>query len=663
MQPEPVGASLIASPIEKALDMPPKMVTYAPPERKMFLTMINAKFASILILVLVSFSAAAAQNVALKTETSASVSTRSQQFLPLVEVKEGMRGTARTVFRGSEPEEFNVEILGVLPGGVGPKQDLIIGRLSGGGADRTAVFAGMSGSPVYIDGKLVGAISYSFPFAKEPICGITPIEQMVAIFEQKQADRSKPLEPRAVSFAELSATNWQPGFPKNNPVSGALLSGINANSPLMAVAGLSFQPIATPITFTGFSQETLNLFAPQLMQAGLLPVSSVGGSAAITPMKKADEKTLLGGTSVSMQLTRGDYSLAAAGTVTWRDGEKIYAFGHPFLGLGTSDLPMSESHVVTVVPNINNSFKLAVPDAMVGSMTQDRATGVYGSLGRAPKMIPVRINVQTSRGQTDTLNFEVAKDDFLTPLLLNIAVYNTAVAQERSLGDSMVEITGKIKVQGHDSLKIQRRFAGANATQFAAASVAAPVSALLRSRFDGLHISGIELNLASNDGSNTAVLDRISLDRTRAVAGETVEVQAYARTNSGKIFVQKIPVLIPADTPAGQLSITVGDGFAIQQASSIQQFVPRDLAELIRTINKLKLFDRLYVQIVRTSNGAIIGASEMPNLPPSVLATLNNDRTAGGVRPAVQTVVSDVPVAPAEFIITGQQTLSIEVIK
>jgi SpoIVB peptidase S55 len=663
MQPEPVGASLNASPIEKALDMPPEMVTYAPLERKMFLTMINAKLAAILILTLSSVAAVNAQNVAVNSPTSSVSSTRSQQFLPLAEVKEGMRGTARTVFRGSEPEEFNVEILGVLPGGVGPKQDLIIGRLSGGGADRTAVFAGMSGSPVYINGKLVGAISYSFPFAKEPICGITPIEQMVAIFERKQIDRAKPSEPRAVSFAELSATIWQPELPKNPAVSGSLLSGMSANSLLMAVAGQSFQPIATPITFTGFSQETLNLFAPQLIQAGLLPVSAVGGSAAITPLKKANEKTLLGGTSVSMQLTRGDYSLAAAGTVTWRDGEKIYAFGHPFLGLGTSDLPMSESHVITVVPNINNSFKLAVPDAMVGTMTQDRATGVYGSLGQAPKMIPVRINVQTSRGQTDVLNFEVARDDFLTPLLLNIAVYNTAVAQERSLGDSMVEVTGEIKVLGQDSIKIQRRFAGGSATQFAAASVAVPVSALLRSRFEGLQISGIVLNLASNDGSNTAVLDRISLDRTRAVAGETVEVQAYARTNSGKIFVQKIPVLIPADTPAGPLSITVGDGFAIQQASSMQQFVPRDLAELIKTINKLKLSDRLYVQTIRTSTGAIIGASEMPNLPPSVLATLNNDRTAGGVKPAVQTIVTEMEVPPANFIIAGQQTLTIEVIK
>jgi hypothetical protein len=628
---------------------------------KMFLTMINAKSVSVCLVILSSFSFTFGQNIASGVSSSGS-SAASSRFLPLIAVKEGMRGTARTVFRGTEPEEFKVEILGVLPGGVGPKQDLIIGRLSGGPADRTAVFAGMSGSPVYIDGKLVGAISYSFPFAKEPICGITPIEQMIAIFEQKRPlEGRKNNDPQAVSFSELSASTMLPELPKT--AASGLVSGIGQNSAMMAVAGQSFQRIATPVTFTGFSQQALDVFGPQLLQAGLLPVATAGGSAAITPLKKANEKTLVGGASVSMQLTRGDYSLAAAGTVTFRDGEKIYAFGHPFLSLGTSDLPMSESHVITVVPNINNSFKIAVPDAMVGSMTQDRATGVYGSLGQAPKMVPVRINVRTSRGQTETLNLEIAKDDFLTPLLLNMSVYNTIVAQERGLGDTMVELSGEIKVKGQEPIRINRRFAGGNATQLAAASVATPVLVLMRSRFDDLEIGGIELNVASVDGSKTGVLERMSVDRNRAAAGETVEIQAFARTQSGRIFVQRIPVTIPADTPAGPLSIIVGDGFALQQASSMQQFVPRDLGDLIRNINKVKLSDRLYVQTARTTQGAIVGSNEMPNLPPSVLATLNNERTAGGIKPVVQTIVSETEVPPAEFIIGGQQTITIEVIR
>jgi hypothetical protein len=201
------------------------------------------------------------------------------------------------------------------------------------------------------------------------------------------------------------------------------------------------------------------------------------------------------------------------------------------------------------------------------------------------------------------------------------------------------------------------------ATQYAALSVALPVNTLLNSNFDDLEISGINLDLTSSDGNKAAVLDRIAVDKTRVRAGETVEVQAFVRTDSGKIFVQKIPVSIPLDTPAGALSILVGDGNAVQQTSVIQQFVPKNLGELIATINRLKKADRLYVQTFRTTTGAIIGASEMPNLPPSVLATLNNDRTAGGVKPTLQTVVSEQVIAPADFIIAGQQTLTIEVVK
>ena len=295
------------------------MLPYPASMGKIFLKMLKPKF-SAFILVFIAFSLSISAQTPAVHGTAGSENP-SAKFFPLSQLKEGMHGKARTVFHGSEPEEFNVEILGVVPGAIGPKQDLIVGRLSGGGADRTAVFAGMSGSPVYIDGKLVGAISYSFPFSKEPICGITPIEQMIAIFEKKEPGKLTASEPTPLSFAELASTSWTANFPKNPAAASGLLAGVSNNSLLMTVAGQSFQPIGTPMTFTGFSQDTLNLFTPQLLQAGLVPVSAVGATAPISPMKKADATTLLGGDSVSMQLTRGDYSLAAAGTVTWRDGE------------------------------------------------------------------------------------------------------------------------------------------------------------------------------------------------------------------------------------------------------------------------------------------------------------------------------------------------------
>jgi hypothetical protein len=593
-----------------------------------------------------------------KTETKVStVKASGAQILPLAQVREGMRGTALTVFRGTQPEEFSVEILGVLPSAVGPRQDLIIGKLSGGGADRTHVFAGMSGSPVYIDGKLVGAISYSFPFSKEPICGITPVEQMITIFEQNSGAK-RTSAPRAVSFAELASTDWKPNFPR----AASVASSLSASS-IPSIAGQTFQPIATPLTFSGFSQETLNVFAPQLMSVGLMPVASVGGGAKMTPLEKYNDNTLQGGASVSMQLTRGDYSLAAAGTVTFRDGEKVYAFGHPFLSLGTSDLPMSESHVITVIPNMNNSFKLSVPDAMVGTMTQDRNTGVFGKLGQAPKMIPVKMNLQTSRERQETFNFEVAKDDFLTPLLLNIAIYNSISANERSIGDSTIQIEGDIKVKGQEPVKIDRRFTGNQAALNTAGSIAVPVSALLRSGFDDAEISEVTLNISSTDGNQAAVLERIALDKTDVRAGEAFEVQAFVRNKAGQIFVQRTPVTVPKDTPAGTLLVSVGDGGSVQQVAASRSFIPKNLGELIKTINEIKKNDRLYVQTYRVTNGAIIGAKELPNLPPSVLATLNNDRTAGGFTPTVLTVLTEQVIAPADYVITGQQVLTIEVTK
>jgi hypothetical protein len=218
----------------------------------------------------------------------------------------------------------------------------------------------------------------------------------------------------------------------------------------------------------------------------------------------------------------------------------------------------------------------------------------------------------------------------------------------------------KLKIS---SGQLERRFTGARAVSIAAASVSVPVNALLDSRFDNVEISEVNLNLTSVDGSRTGILERIALDKTEVAAGETVEVQAFVRTDTGRIFAQKIPVSIPADTPSGTLSVTVADGAALNAAAPSKQFIPKDLGELVKVINEIKKADRLYLQINRVTSGAIIGASEMPNLPPSVLATLNNNRTAGGFKPTLSTVLTEQELAPAEFIISGQQVLTIEVKK
>ncbi len=594
-------------------------------------------------------------------KTIATKGAPAQPLYALDDLRPGMKGIARTVFAGSEAQEFGLEILGVLPGFTGPRQSTIIAKLSGANVDKTGVFAGMSGSPVFIDGRLVGAIAYSFPFSKEPICGITPIQQMIDIFEQGNEKPRRTTEARATSFMELASAEWKPRLPKTNFASTSLIAPVTAGSPLAPLMGQQIQPIATPVVFSGISQESLSLFSSELTKSGLLPVSGVGGSAAFTPLEPFDEKTLTPGTSVSVQLVRGDYSVAASGTVTFRDGEHIYAFGHPFLGLGGSDMPMTESSVITVIPNSYNSFKLAIPGRMVGTISQDRATGIFGQLGHAPRMIPVKINLHTSRDRVEQFSYEVVSDEFLTPLLVNITIFNTIATRERSLGDSTISVNGSISVDGQDPIAVQRRFSSANAAVLAAGSIATPVSALMGSGFDEVNIKGIVVDIDSSEEKRAATLERISLDRTEVRRGEKVEVQAYVRTDSGKQFVERIPVQIPADAPSGQLMIMIGDGATLQEASASKVFVPRDLAQLVGAINKTKKNDRLYLRLLRPAVGVVIGTSELPNLPPSVVATLNNDRSSGGYTPTALSQVYERELAAAEFVISGQQVISVTI--
>ena len=584
------------------------------------------------------------------------------QLFALEDIRPGMKGTAQTVFSGTETEEFGVEILGVLPGFPAPRQSAIIARLSGPNAEKTGVFAGMSGSPVYIDGKLVGAIAFSFPFSKEPIAGITPIKQMIDLFNKgSENENLKPKEPRPVSFAQLASSEWKPNLPKPAVSSVSLLTPVAADSPLMPLIGQQMTPIATPLVFSGITQESLAMFAPQLMASGLLPVSGVGGAAAITPMMPYSDKTFPSGSSISVQLVRGDYSLAAAGTVTLRDGDRIYAFGHPFLSLGSSDMPMTECSVVTVVPNTNNSFKLAVPGQMVGAIAQDRSSGIFGLLGKTPKMIPVKVNLHTSRDRKETYSYEIANDTFLTPLLLNITVFNTITSSERALGDSTISVKGQIKLKGQDAIQIDRRFSANNSAILAAGSIAAPVGSLLTSGFDDVELDGITLDISSAETKYAGTLERVALDRTEVRRGEKIEIQAYVRTESGKQFVQRIPVQIPEETAPGQLLVFVGDGGALQEGSAAKSFVPQDLSQLVRAINTVKKSDRLYVKLFRITNGAVIGTSEMPSLPPSMVATLNSERTAGGYTPTVLSPVYEMELPPAEFVISGQQLIAIDI--
>ena len=590
-------------------------------------------------------------------------SNGTDNFMPLEQVRPGMKGHGMSVFQGSKPERFEVEVLGTLKGMPNPKQAIVIARLSGPLVERTGVFAGMSGSPVYIDGKLVGAVAYAFPFAKEPIAGITPIKYMIGVFEQ--GGEESPRSSQRVSFKTLIGTANGSNTADLSATTQAQAQTVSGGA-LTPFVGQTMVPIATPVTFSGISQATVDMFASDLKRLGIQPIAGIGGGSNLGPMMAFNEETLAAGSSVSVQLVRGDFTIDASGTVTYRNGERIYAFGHPFLSSGNTSWPMAESSVITVVPNVNNSFKLSSGGSLVGSIHQDRSTGVFGQLGDKPRMVPVRLTVHTSRNKTEVYNFEIVSDAFLTPLLTRMTMFSAIAATERQLGNQTLKLTGRIAINGEPDVVLDNTFSAANgAAMFAVNAVAQPLAVLFNSGFSALDMKGIDVDITSTDTRSSGSLNRLWIDKTEARRGESIEIQAFARHDNGAEFVERIPLVIPADAPIGPLVILVGDGVSMNLAERAQpsaDFTPRDLSQLVRAINKLKKNNRLYMKVLRAGTGAIVNNEEMPVLPPSVLATLGSQRTSGGYTPLSIATLAEHELAPSQFIITGQQSITISVI-
>ncbi|MDX2029514.1 MAG: hypothetical protein SF339_02525 [Blastocatellia bacterium] len=584
------------------------------------------------------------------------------EFFPLDQVKPGMRATGYTVTVGGEPRPFELEILGLIKGFQFPRQSAVLSRLLGDEMNHMGVFQGMSGSPVYIDGKLLGAVAFGYQFAKDPIAGITPIQHMIEVFEQRPGSEPKVEAPRSVSFSEIAFQEDSTEYRKFlKGLSGGEVAG---GGPFNAAAsGQMLMPIATPLAISGIPADVVARFAPIFQSWGFNPVAGAAGAAEISELKKADANTLKPGSTIVVPLVRGDYSLAAAGTVTYRDGNRIYAFGHPFLSLGVSEFPMHEGEVVTVLSSTATSFKLSYPTAMVGTMRGDRATGIYGELGVAPRMIPFEINIKTSRGEARQYQYDMVADRFLTPILLQMTMIGAINSTERSIGDSTLQIRTQIKLRNLPEINLENRLSmSMNAPLAAAFATSQPVGVLFNSGFKDLQFEKVVYNITSRDARSTAQLDRLWISRTEVRRGEKIEIQAFARTDGGAEYVERIPIEIPQDAPIGPLQIIVGDGGALQATEPRVGFTPKSLDQLVRELNRIRKADRLYVRLARTENGAVIKNEELPSLPPSILATLGSDRTAGGYTLTRSASIYEKELPPAEFVLSGQRTLTVNVV-
>jgi SpoIVB peptidase S55 len=593
------------------------------------------------------------------------------QFMSADEVRAGMKGIGRTVFQGTKIEEFNVELLGVLKN-FAPKQDMILARLSGGPLAKTGVIAGMSGSPVYVDGKLLGAVAFSFPFATEPIAGIQPIQQMLNLLDQKGAG---PVQPKPASSG---------GFPAESPTAFIYnqFQKLGAGTPLYQLmlpqsllsatpfgttaspAATSLTRIQTPLFVSGASQTALQQFGPLFSAFGFSPVQGGGSGSAATVSGAASDK-IEPGSSINVELIRGDLSWSANGTVTWVDGKKIYAFGHPNLTAGPTDVPMSAGYVISLLPNVQNSFKLAVPLNVVGAFQQDRATGIAGTLGATSKMIPVNVGVKSSLNTTNQYKFEVASDRFLTAPLMNFIVFNSITASERALGEMTLYVSGQIHLKDQEAVNIGNVFSSdMNGPAMASIAAVSPLQYLLMSGYEGVQIDKIDLEITAMDRKTNAQLERVSVNKAEVAPGETVTLTASLRTTSGETVIEQYPVQIPAGLPAGQIQLVVGDGTTVTGIDIRRgpAGVPTGLKQVISELNKLRKNDRLYIKVVSSEPGLVIGGEEFPSLPPGMAAVMSTDRASSrSVSGMASSTVREYEMPQSKFVIQGQRALNLTV--
>jgi hypothetical protein len=371
--------------------------------------------------------------------------------MPISEIRPGMVVIGRTVFSGTQVEEFRAHILGVIENVIGTQRNLILARLEGGPLAQTGVIAGMSGSPVYIDGKLIGAVSYALgSFPKEPIAGITPIAEMTdatsTISTRAPGTRVKvefPLSRDGLLQAFRKALNWNRPFadrPDDAQFIGTTgLAGVGGRE-----IATMLRPIATPLVMSGFEPDVASTLGAAFQDQGFVPMA---GAAGTHPGEMPFDGPLKPGDAIGVTFVNGDLELGATGTVTHIDGDRVYAFGHPMYNLGPTEFPMTRAYVYTVLPSLFSSAKLSATGEVIGTFTQDRATAIAGRIGPAPRLLPVTMTLESDRGGKHTFKFGVVRDQLFTPLMTYTALVNTLGSYERQFGTASYAVAGKVHLK------------------------------------------------------------------------------------------------------------------------------------------------------------------------------------------------------------------------
>jgi hypothetical protein len=588
--------------------------------------------------------------------------------MPLEEVRPGMVGIGRSVFEGSELQEFKAHILGVLRNVQGPRRDLILARLEGAGLAESGVAQGMSGSPVYVDGRLIGAVSYSIgAFSKEPIAGITPIAEMKdATAAPRRAGTQARLElpiTRDGLAAALRATQSRLAPFASRPAD-VQASGLSAATG--AQLGTMLRPIATPLVMSGFEPETIELLSGPFREAGFTPMVSGSGTGAQGSAPPAPPSgPLREGDAIGVSLISGDLEMGATGTVTHIDGNRVYAFGHPFYNLGPTEFPMTRAHVYTVLPSLLTSFKISTMGETIGTMTQDRATAIAGTLGAAPKLIPMTVTL-TRDGEPSssarTFKYQLVNDQLFSPLLAYVAMFNTLGSYERQFGAATFAVKSRARIKGHADLAVEDVFTGDNPTLGAATAVAGPLTMLLSNDIEPITLERLDISISSAETPRSVSIERVWLDEVRPRAGRTLPLKVLTRSYRGEETISTVAIDIPANV-SGSLSILVTDGNqlnAMEQRELRRSLDPQTVAQMVRLLNDTRRNNRIYIRLLTGTPGAVVNGEAMRALPPSVLGVLESDRNGGSFTPIRSATVGEWEL-PMQSAVTGSRLLTIQV--
>jgi hypothetical protein len=574
------------------------------------------------------------------------------ETIPVSSIHAGMRGVAFTVFQGTKPESMGVEVLGILKNANGPKGDIILVRLSGEKAEYTGVVAGMSGSPVYLDGKLAGALAFRIgEFSKEPIAGVTPIAEMLEINAMDRTPGNGTVNAKAGINAPRKTSG--PGLTENP-------SSLSDTTPGNDFANY-LKPIEAPLVFSGFSQEAMQRFAPEFAKAGIVPVLGVG---SVSNVKQPE--VLEPGSAISAILVRGDMDIAATCTVTYMDAQHLLACGHPLLQFGMVDLPMTKAQVLATLPSPLNAFKIVNATEPVGAFVQDRHTGILGEFGKEPDMIPVTLNIHGGAANKQ-FHYEVLNNANLSPLAMMATVFNALHGVNEYGEDTTYRMNGRISVIGYPDVAVQNMFApsdgGQPAAVMAALSLGDRFSRIYDNPYNVPSIRGVQLDFDLVRERRWARLEGARTDVTEARPGDEITIETLLRPYRGELILQQIPIHIPTSTSKGSLRILVSDGETLDRVRHAMPALGRklDLASTIALLNKQHVNNRVFVSLLEADPEATVADKVMPTLPLSIMNVMDGMRGTQEMVVQNESSVNEAATGPLDYVVAGAQVLTITI--